>query len=159
MSQKRKQRHADHATQQEQDDAQQEEMEKALALRATWLSANSWEAMLAMIEHMNIYTDMDEDGMDEESNPGWQLAAALMALQASDAAEREARVDQAEKLAGDSEGQLKLIETFSHFWLTHADSGGATNATSPELMKLTSMVWRWCHEGGVITDNDMLRSR
>ena len=63
-----------------------------------------------------------------------------------------------EKLAGDSEGQLKLIETFSHFWLTHADSGGATNATSPELMKLTSMVWRWCHEGGVITDNDMLDS-
>ena len=23
-------------------------------------------------------------------------------------------------------------------------------------MKLTSMVWRWCHEGGVITDTDML---
>ena len=64
VSQKRKQRHADHATQQEQDDAQQEKMEKALALRATWLSANSWEAMLAMIEHMNIYTEMDEEGMD-----------------------------------------------------------------------------------------------
>jgi hypothetical protein len=23
-------------------------------------------------------------------------------------------------------------------------------------MKLTSMVWRWCHGGGVITDTDML---
>jgi hypothetical protein len=41
---------------------------------------------------------------------------------------------------------------------TLTQSGGAANTTSPELMKLTSMVWRWCHEGGVITltDTDML---
>ena len=63
-----------------------------------------------MVEHMTTYTETGEDDMEEESNPGWQLAAALVALQAPDAAGRVAlveqveQVEQAEKQAEDSAG-------------------------------------------------------